>query len=41
MPSENTSAVGTLCKSITQLAEKKRSTNADDYDVDFDKEGMI
>ncbi len=41
MPEQYTEAMGAVCRSIAHVAGKKREDGAEDYKIDYEKEGEI
>ena len=39
MPEQYTEAMGTVCRSIGHIAAKKREDGAEDFEIDYEKEG--
>ena len=40
VPEQYTEAAGAVCRSVAYLSNKKRKENADDYDIDFELQGI-
>ena len=41
VPEQYTEAAGAVCRSVAYLSNKKRKENADDYDIDFELQGIV
>ena len=41
VPEHFTDAQSTVCKCVAHLAAKKREEQADDYEIDFEKQGGL
>ena len=39
VPEQYTEAMGTVCRSIGHIAAKKREDGAEDFEIDYEKEG--
>jgi hypothetical protein len=40
VPEQYTNAVGAVCRSLAYLADKKRTENAQDYEINYEEEGI-